>query len=86
MDVGAIQGLCRILPFPLFPDWDAADSPWHDACEHVPPRVDFKPVRVERLLEAATLRYPDRFAARTTSGLRGRISNFTTACAWLPEV
>jgi long-chain acyl-CoA synthetase len=58
-DAGPLQD----SPFPLFPDWDAADAPWHDAYpDHVPPRVDFKPVRVERLLEAATLRYPDRVA------------------------
>ena len=57
------SGPLQDSPFPLFPDWDAADSPWHDAYpDHVPPRVDFKPVRVERLLEAATLRYPDRIA------------------------
>ena len=57
------SGPLQDSPFPLFPDWDAADSPWHDAYpEHVPPRVDFKPVRVERLLEASTLRYPDRVA------------------------
>ena len=50
-------------PFPLMPDWDAPRSRWHVAYpEDVPPRVDFTPVRVERLLEAATLRYPDRDA------------------------
>lgn len=50
-------------PFPLIPDWNAGDSCWHAAYpKNVPPRVDFVPVRVERLLEAATLRYPDRVA------------------------
>ena len=50
-------------PFPLTPDWDAAFAPWHAAYpDHIPPRVEFPAVRVERLLEAATLRYPDRVA------------------------
>jgi long-chain acyl-CoA synthetase len=57
------SGPLQDSPFPLIPDWDAADSPWHRVYpENVPPRVDFKAVRVERLLEAAALRYPDRIA------------------------
>ncbi|MBI1310437.1 AMP-binding protein [bacterium] len=64
--MGARRGAAGPLqdsPFPLMPDWDAADSPWHAAYpEHVPPRVEFPVVRVERLLEAATVRYPDRIA------------------------
>jgi len=67
-------------PFPVTPVWDGPASPWHASYpQGIPPSIKFTPRRVERLLEAAVERYPDRIALRyfrtscTFSELLGRI-------------
>jgi long-chain acyl-CoA synthetase len=52
-------------PFPVTAVWDESDSPWRASYpEGIPTGIDFTPVRVDRLFEAAALRYPDRIAIR----------------------
>ena len=52
-------------PLPVTPVWDAPGMAWHGAYpEGIPPRIEFEAVRVERLLEAAVDRYPERLALR----------------------
>lgn len=48
-------------PFPLTPIRDSPEAIWHGSYpEGIPRGVDYRVVRVERLLESATLTFPDR--------------------------
>lgn len=52
-------------PFPLTPVRDAPEEVWHQSYpEGIPVRVDYREVRVERLLESSAVAYPDRMAIR----------------------
>jgi long-chain acyl-CoA synthetase len=60
-----VAGEFTTSPFPLTPIWDSPEAIWHSSYpEGIPRGVDFTPVRVERLLESATLTFPDRAALR----------------------
>ena len=52
-------------PFPLTPIHEAPAEVWHSSYPaDTPVRVDYREVRVERLLESSAVAYPDRLAIR----------------------
>ncbi len=67
-------------PFPVTPVYGAATAAWHKSYPPgIPPVIEYTPRRVERLLQSAVERYPDRVAIRyfrtshTYRGLLGQI-------------
>lgn len=60
-----VAGEFTASPFPLTPVWDSPEAVWHGSYpDGIPRGVDYTPVRVERLLESATLTFSDRIAIR----------------------